>query len=234
MQSGKALDQGILYCAHTESSHFVLTDGRRWEIYESNNTTPVISFDMKENPARVCLKALALWRYSVESGQVSEAQAPSLALSPDQSEPSQVLPTEEITPQPVSVVPAIDDGMDWLPLSNVESPLISRPTEISFPDSSTAKISNWRSMLVECTRWMVNGGYLSESDCPIKSPYAHGRYIVHTSPTHSSGSSFKSGRRIGSLYIEAHSVRAISNVSKARRVIEQVGQDPSQFKVRIS
>ncbi len=234
LQSGKALDQGILYCAYTGSKHFVLTDGRRWEIYEAGNTTPVISFDMKENTARVCLKALALWRYSVETGRVIEVQTPVLPLSPDQIEPSQPLPTEETTPQPVSVVPVIDDGMDWQPLSGFEPPLNSRPAEILFPDSSTAKITNWRSMLVECARWLVNGGYLSESNCPIKSPYAHGYYIVHTSPIHSSGKSFRRGQQVGSLHIEAHSDRAIHSVSKACRVIRDIGQDPTRFKVRIS
>ena len=55
LQSGKALDQGNLYCAHTGSKHFVLTDGRRWEIYESSNTTPVISFDLKGGTLNKCV-----------------------------------------------------------------------------------------------------------------------------------------------------------------------------------
>ena len=233
------LSQGINYCLMEGTSYFSVTDGRIWEIYETHKPVPIdekriVRFDIKDSPAQVCLSVLALWRYSLETGRVIEVQTPVLPLSPYQTEPSQPLPTEEITPQPVSVVPMIDDGMDWQPLSGFEPPLNSRPAEISFPDNSTAKITNWRSMLVECARWLVNGGYLSESNCPIKSPYAHGYYIIHTSPTHSSGKSFRRGHQVGSLYIEAHSDRAIHSVSKTCRVIGDIGQDPAQFKVRLS
>ena len=31
LRGSKALDQGILYCAHTRSGYFLLTDGSRWE-----------------------------------------------------------------------------------------------------------------------------------------------------------------------------------------------------------
>ena len=44
LQGGKALDQGILYSAHTRSGYFLLTDGRRWELYEGRSTDLVESF----------------------------------------------------------------------------------------------------------------------------------------------------------------------------------------------
>ena len=85
LQGGKALDQGILYCAHTGSKHFLLTDGRRWQIYESSSTVPVISFDLLNMPtAEVCLNALALWRPSVQSGYVATGQTPIASLASDQ------------------------------------------------------------------------------------------------------------------------------------------------------
>ena len=68
----KLFGGGILYCADTGSKHFWLTDGRRWQIYESSSTVPVISFDLLNMPtAEVCLNALALWRPSVQSGYVA-------------------------------------------------------------------------------------------------------------------------------------------------------------------
>ena len=76
LQGGKALDQGILYSAHTRSGYFLLTDGRRWELYEGRSTDLVESFDLlDQSPAEVCLKALALWRPSVESGHVAAGSA---------------------------------------------------------------------------------------------------------------------------------------------------------------
>ena len=41
LQGGRALDQGILYCAHTGAGYFLLTDGNRWELYESGRTNPI-------------------------------------------------------------------------------------------------------------------------------------------------------------------------------------------------
>ena len=80
LRGGRALDQGILYCAHTGASYFLLTDGNRWELYKSGNTTPMTSFDMMGDPlTQACLKALALWRPSVQSGTVVAGQEPVLS-----------------------------------------------------------------------------------------------------------------------------------------------------------
>ena len=72
LQDGKALDQGILYCARTGASYFILTDGNHWELYESGKTSPITRFDLtNKSAAGACLKALALWRPSVISGQIA-------------------------------------------------------------------------------------------------------------------------------------------------------------------
>ena len=72
LQGGRALDQGILYCAHTGASYFLLTDGNRWELYESGRTNPQTAFSLTDDsPAQSCLKALALWRSSVQAGVVT-------------------------------------------------------------------------------------------------------------------------------------------------------------------
>ena len=76
------LSQGINYCLMEGTKHFTVTDGQRWDIYETHRPVPidekrVASFDLKaQSPAEVCLKALALWRPSVESGHVAPGSAP--------------------------------------------------------------------------------------------------------------------------------------------------------------
>lgn len=81
LQDGKALDQGILYCAHTGASYFILTDGNRWELYEAGKTSPITRFDLaNESAAGACLKALALCRSSVISGQFAVGATPVIGL----------------------------------------------------------------------------------------------------------------------------------------------------------
>ena len=74
--------QGIQYCLIQGTAHFSVTDGRRWEIYETHRPVPIddkriVSFDLKEqDPAEVALQALALWRPGVQAGHVAPGHAP--------------------------------------------------------------------------------------------------------------------------------------------------------------
>ena len=86
LQGGKAWDQGILYCAYTGAGYFILTDGNSWELYESGKTSPITNFELiNESAADACLKALALWRPSVISGQIAVGETPVVGLPENQT-----------------------------------------------------------------------------------------------------------------------------------------------------
>ena len=76
------LSQSIAYCVEQGTPYFCVTDGRRWAIYETFRQVPVdkklvTEFDvLKDSPADVCLKALALWRPAVGEGLVREGETP--------------------------------------------------------------------------------------------------------------------------------------------------------------
>ena len=76
----RAVSQGITDCLHTGTIFFAVTDGRKWEIYDTRKrVTPpemkVVDFDLSnDSPADVCLKALALWRYGAMAENVTHAQ----------------------------------------------------------------------------------------------------------------------------------------------------------------
>ena len=65
------VSQGIQYCLMEGTRYFSVTDGQRWEVYETHKPVPIgekriIGFDLRgESAAEVCLNALALWRPSV-------------------------------------------------------------------------------------------------------------------------------------------------------------------------
>ena len=235
LSSGKALDQGILYCAHTGSKYFLLTDGRLWEIYESGSTTPIVRFDLRsQSAAEVCLKALALWRPSVESGQIGVGRTPVVGLPQEQSGAVHIQTTsvEEPAVQPMSVVntPA-EEG--WLPLSDfIPQTGDKAPSEIVFPDRSTIQIRIWKSIMVEVTRWLVNNRLIGLGHCPIGIPGARRRYIVNTAPKHPSGEQFRTPEQVDSLHIETHA-NSKTIVQHTQHIIEVAGQDPAEFWVRV-
>ena len=233
------LAQGINYCLMEGTSYFSVTDGRLWEIYETHKPVPIndkriVCFDLRDAPAQVCLKALALWRYSVESGDIAAAQTPVV----EPTQPQQGIPKTETHPiptpviQPQSVIP-VQENNEWQPLSEFVpgkgSPL---PNEIQCPDGTRAQTPKLRSIIIEATRWLIDNEKLTPSHCPVQLPYARNRYVVNTEPYHQSGKQFYNPEKIDSFYIHTHGNR-FGIFRRTRELIKYLGQDPAQFKVRL-
>ena len=76
------LAQGIQYCLMQGTPYFAVTDGRRWEIYETHRAAPidekrVAGFDLShQSVSETALGALALWRSNIQAGTVTLAQSP--------------------------------------------------------------------------------------------------------------------------------------------------------------
>ena len=234
------LSQGINYCLMEGTSYFAVTDGRLWEIYETHKPVPIndkriVQFDLKADPAQVCLKALALWQPSAESGDIATAQTPVVELiQPQQSilQPeTRRIPTDDTQPEPVIPVP---ENGEWLPLSEFKPKGGDKPpAEILFPDNTTAPIKNWRSVTEEAAKWLVHKNLLRTAHCPIQFSSSRSRYVANTAPIHPSGKHFFAQVQVGSIFIETHA-NASQGIRKAMLIIKSVGQDPSQFKVRLS
>ena len=220
LQGGKALDQGILYCAHTGSNHFLLTDGRRWEIYESSSTVPTISFDLLNmTTSEICLKALALWRPSAQSGYVAAGQIPVIGLVSDQPAITPLYPT-----------PTPPDGHEWQPLTEVEAGRgAPSPVEVLLPDDSRVPAKAWVDIPVTIVSWLLEKGILDASHCPIARAK---RYLLSTRPFQPDGRSM-THKKIGSFFMGSN-YSASDQIKNACIIIEHVGQDPAQFKVRFS
>ena len=238
------LAQGINYCLMEGTSYFSVTDGRLWEIYETHKPVPIdekriVRFDLTDNPTQVCLKALALWRPSVESGYIDVGQNPIAGLPQNQPKAQQIQPApiEEPVIQPTPDTLAVD-RTDWQPLSEVNLPKGYSPSEIliqfPFPDKTTVKAKNRNSILMEVTRWLVNQNHLGPSHCPVQLPQASSRHLIHTEPIHPSGRQFSTqSKKVGPLYIETQQ-QTETIIKITCHIIKTAGQDPSKFKVRIS
>ena len=233
-----AVKQVINYCIQEGTDYFAVTDGRRWEIYETHkrgsiDEKRIISLDLKiTSAADVCLNTLALWRPSVISGQVVVGETPVIGLSDDQQSTTEPRAAGETTVQPPLPVQS-EEGWESLSEINPESK-DPPPTEILFPDNSGISIESWRALLIEVTRWLIKEDILKLDHCPIwfsDRPSAT-NYIVATSARHSHGTEVHAFEKIGPFYIEL-THNAGNCVTGAERIIKHVGQDSTQFKVRL-
>ena len=236
LQSGRALDQGILYCAHTHASYFLLTDGNRWELFNSGSTIPRMTFNLSDDPpTQSCLRALALWRSSVQSETVAEGSSPILApaLKIDSSPAPVPMPVAETTP-PVAHHDKVSIQQGWQRLSDVswtkEHP---KPVEIQFPDNTSDSVSTWKSLMVRSVQWLADSNLLTSRQCPIQAPQARNRCLVSTGPTHPEGQPMTTPVQVSPFYVEMNQ-SAGGCVRNTRVIIEHIGQDPAEFKVRFS
>ena len=228
-----ALEQGLRYCLIKRTRYLSITDGGRWEIYYDTDKIGdsgkkrLVQFDLKNGPAtEACLKALTLWGLRV-SGHVDPGQTP--FVGPPHNQPASPEPP---TPQPTTPSP---DEHEWQPLSELsQRPHSPKPVEVRFPDNSVVPVKTWKSILIEVAEWLVKNKLLTENHCPISVPRKSKktkRYVVHTEAVHSNERPFGDPTQVGTLYVANNSSRA---VACAIRIIERVGQDPAQFKVRFA
>lgn len=250
LRGGRALDQGILYCAHTQASYFLLTDGNRWELFDSGSTTPRTTFSLSDDPpTQSCLRALALWRQSAQSRQFANGESPVVgdkastpSTSPLTGPPLQPAeensqPTHSVTPAQQTEPPRVVAGVGWLEISVVGPKSGDKaPAEINFPNQTRVSIGNWKDILVEVVRWLIESNYLTTSHCPI--PYSrrsYKRYVVSTTPSHQDGTPFSEPEReqIRQFYIDTkHAASQI--LTPTQSIIQHVGLDPADFRVRFA
>ena len=231
--------QALAYSMNESADHFAVTNGRQWKIYDSTKSGNleqklVVSIDLNESPAQVCLKALALWQPSVMSGQVSVGQTPVLGPTEEaQIQQSQATYDAQPIVSSVETASVLKEG-EWQPLSEFNPEAGSNPPdEIVFPNNRIARTKAWKSILAEVANWLVVENLLGSNHCPVQLPNAYSRYIVHTEPIHKSGKEFVQPEQTGPLFVETH-LSAKDIIATTHFMIEHVGQDPSQFKVRIS
>ena len=228
LRNEKVLTQGLAYCQKQGTRYLSVTDGRRWEIYETHKLVSIdekriVEFDLKsQSAAEACLKALTLWQLKI-SGDLAPGQTP--IVTPTHNQPD--------SPEPPTPSP---DGQKWqlLPKLNPQGG-DPPPVEIQFPDNSVVSITTWRSLLARVATWLIDNNHLTKSHCPVRWSTRSKRYIVHTEPVHENGNPFYTPDppSIGSLYIHRFGPPG-ANTHASRIVIKHAGQDPAQFKVRFA
>lgn len=120
---------------------------------------------------------------------------------------------------------------EWRPLSETTPPKQTKLRGILFPDNSLVATRDWNQLIVEVVQWLNDNNHLNATDLPIKLPRASSRYIVAERPIRPSGDYYPKATKVNSFWVDTHQSSA-QMVTNTRFVIEHVGMNPSEFKVR--
>ena len=247
MVEAKKLGTPLQDAASQGIGYFAVTDGQQWEIYETHKMAPIaekltVRFDIGQSPPITCLKAMALWRAAVEYGVVMAAEKPIVGLERIERHATEPVdlplhepePTPQVQPaisEPTAPASQVNEIGDWIPISEFSPEKKHRvPTELRFPDGNSVQIDRWFMLLTETVRWLYDNQLLTEANPHVRSSR---NFIVSDSPFNPDGRPFAWTKSIGPLHVEAHGHR-LTLIRKTRTVIGRTGQDPSQFKVRLS
>lgn len=124
---------------------------------------------------------------------------------------------------------------NWHQLADIKYATGLKPTELLCPDDYTVKLKSWRDLLVEVLRWLTVNSLLIPDDCPIRPENTVSkRYLFNYRPYHRSRKRFTSpSEEVNGIYAELD-YGADSLASNAKDIIDYVGEDPDDFKVRFS
>ena len=226
-----ALSQAIADCLENGTPYFCVSDGKRWALYETHRLGPivqkmVVSWDLDDtNIGETCLKALALWRHSITPHLALAGETPVVGFESGEKESKR---PEENPKKEVDASP-----YDWHPLTEVETEIGQKVLELQFPSGERVTTGIWRDVVREVVRWLSSKEILNANLCPIKSTQNAIYYLVNTEPKHASGPFGKYQGKVNGLHF-VMGTQHHRNQHIAVAIIRGVGQDPSQFKVRIS
>ena len=210
-----AASQALGYCMHDGFNCFVVTDGQRWAVYETLKegnlaNKQIANFDIRVNSVPdACLNALCLWRERFNDG------SPPVAIAT----PSM--------PGGIKVPPEIGGGIQ---LSKLQPKAGTKPQSLLFPDGSVVPVTSWAQTLTKLTEWLGKQGYITKNHLPI-----HGKgskFLVATQPKHGDGKNFNSPKPAAEFWVDTNynSGRIAQNM---RVIIEHVGMDSSEFRIRM-
>ncbi len=226
-----AVTQGINYCIQLGIPYFALTDGQRWEIYETFRAVPldekmVTKLDVNGPAAKTCLDALALWRRSVVEGGIDVGTTPVVDMSkPSSSEPPPTTTSgKSFGPSP---------GDDWQSLPAFAPKAGEFPEALRLPSGTEVEARWWGPFIEAIVRYLSEQGHLTAAHLPMRN--SNGRYVLTLKsdpPKGPQGQPVKN-MRIVDQYLLNTNFQAAANAAHARLIIQQVGLDPADFAVRL-
>ncbi len=220
----KVRQQVTSYCQEEGVPFAVITDGKRWEIYDifqraAMKDSIVATLDLGDAAAKISLQALALWRPSAVEGSIIVGAAPVVDTP---------LPVQHM---PAAPTPIVELGMEWRPLSEFQPERGTKPAAIRHSNGQVKAVDSWADLCAEIVRWLKSSGRLTEQHLPVR--IGRGQvYFVNRSNANGKGTQFKTYRQVDSWFVNAN-YNAKQQANNARGVIQTAGLDPATFAVKL-
>lgn len=227
----KVRQQVTGYCQEEGIPYAVITDGRRWELYDvfkpvAMKDSIVVEITLDGPTAKTSLDALALWRPSVAGGTIQVGAKPLVS----RTEASSV-GTPTAVPPINSVDQPLDDG--WQALSGFAPKAGEYPDALRLPNGTEIEAKWWGPFIEAIVRHLSEQGHLTVAHLPMRN--SNGRYVLTLKsdpPKGPQGQPVKN-MRVVDQYLLNTNFQAAANASNARLIIQQVGLDPADFAVRL-
>ena len=234
-------EQMVTYANMQGVKFAALTDGSRWELYKVFEPKPLeerrkMEVDIRsvESVQSCALQLLMLWRPNLESGSPVKPNEP--VVNPGKQQPparSGPPRTGErwLRPPKVDADAESSTGERWLRLPKVDADAeSSKPLKMRIQGGPEIQLGTWKAILKGGADWLGSNGYLSN----IRVPMRIGRswLLINSSPTHLSGSNFKSQHSIEDteLYIETNFNKK-NCVDHAKKLFSYCQVDPDSVEV---
>ena len=189
------------------ATYAIVTDGRHWEVYATHvlgirEKDLVLEFDILGSPAETAHQASLLQRSAI----------------------CPCAPLYEVIP--------LSEAVEVYELATAEPRLLDAlylPEDTKGPLTKWKRVpvESWKDCCVKVVEHLVSLGKLEPSHCPIRRPRGP-KYLVHESPCHSNGSSFKAPTQVGQIYVDTGWDR-LYLLENIQIILRHVGEDPRLY-----
>lgn len=195
--------QLISYVKQLNARYGVLTDGRKWRMYDAGTTmkSPKVEFDITDSDGVVIHGTMNLHRLVVSAMTGRGQDAP-----PAKPGERLAVKLDELTYKPGDDPPMqlLDEAGNW------------------------KDIPSWTGVLTAVAEWLVDGKFITEQDCSVK--IDNKRYLLHVEPVHPDGKKFASYHQVGGIYVNTKHNKWTA-IRRAVELVKSFGQDPSDLRV---
>ena len=219
---GDAAYQALNYCAAHGFDCFAVTNGQRWEVYETRREgvleqKRIAEFDIgRDSTSTVCSAALSLWRQRFVDGMSTHVEPEAIETRIDSQ--SEV---------PLAT-PLGNSKIDWIRLTELDPPPGSTPRKLRLPTGHTIEARKWSELVPRLVEWLSFQGHLPDKVLPIRSG---AKFLVQER-----GSEDQRPRNLkpaGELWVDTH-FNGKSHAMNMRTIIQCAGLSPHEFSVQLN
>lgn len=221
----KYLEKLKQYMHDRRSVYGILTNGNQWKTYQliGQKPTHLNEFNVTDSLETIIPKIVCLHKQVIMPMEPSETdicEHCNLKFNNKKDLSAHINKIHVSPPPPESDMVVLLSDYKYIPGSESPKKLIICDKHI--------KITAWRHIITEVSRYLIKNKYITISNCPIPKL---GNYIISTTYVHESGKKFVSPKKVNEFYVELNASSETS-IKNSIKLINHVGADLSKFKLQ--